>query len=124
MQRFDCCSSSFFPSEHKRWRYQDLYYFVGLLKFTHRLIKTFQVVIRFELGDPEFEREHYLPFERFQIVEQDLTCWSDLDRAMHKELMRQLPVGLVSLYGSSDDMGRFLEDVDRICTRIFRAAAV
>lgn len=113
-----------FYSEHKRWRYQDLYYFVGLLKFTHRLVKTFQVVIGFELGDVEFEREHYLPFHKYTVVEQDLGKWSDVDRRMHKELMRQLPVGLVSLYGSSNDLGRFLSDVDRICCRIFREMAV
>lgn len=93
---------------------------MGLLKFRHRLIKTFQVVIKFELGDPEFEKEHYLPFERFQIIEEkDLSKWSTVDQRMHKELMRQLPVGLVSLYGSSNELGRFLSDVDRICKRIF-----
>lgn len=97
---------------------------MGLLKFTHRAIKTFQVVIKFELGDAEFEKEHYLPFERFQIVEQDLSKWSEVDRRMHKELMRQIPVGLVSLYGSSIDLDRFLTDVDKICTRIFNELSV
>lgn len=102
-----------------------MYYFTGLLKFTHRLIKTFQVVIKFELGDPEFEREHYLPFERFQIVERgDLAKWSRADQQMHRDLMRQMPVGLVSLYGSSIELGRFLTDVDRLCRRIFKDRAV
>ena len=95
-----------------------------MLKFTHRLIKTFQVVIKFELGDPEFEKEHYLPFERFHILERGLSQCSQVDRKMHAELMRQMPAGLVSLYGSSIDLGRFLSDVNALCERIFREVAV
>lgn len=93
---------------------------MGIMKFKHRLIKTFEVVITFQKVDEAFEREHYLPFEGYQIIEEDLSKRGEIDRSMHKALLLQLPMGLASLYGTSNDLGRFLTDVDRICRRIFR----
>lgn len=110
-------------SEHKNWRYQDLYYVMGLLKFRHRLLKTFQIVIYCNIDDPEFERHHYLPFERFRIIEDDLGKWCTVDKVMHKELMRRMPTALVAMYGSSAQLGRFLTNLDKLCRDIFRGFA-
>lgn len=114
----------FLYSNHPMWRYQDLYYFVGLLKFTHRLIKTFQVVIKFEVDDEEFQDEHYLPFESIEIIERDLAKVSKLDRAMHKEFMRKIPLDLATLYDSSISLDRFLRDLNELCSEIYQKRVV